>query len=276
MCNFVKVTVIFILGGGNKGSNPEFIPDHVPRLKGTLDPAEWEAKKQKWRAVLLSVPCSFCVVAAADVWKSAFNRRQAVLQEHESLSRTAIQSAMEIFHLKSLVENATNKTKMSAQSLSAELLKLGLQQVVGGSAKTAEDDDSEAGSLTPGFIAQALNVHKNVMSQPRVVELLMELETRYGTRSCFHKMSKLAVLASKPSSAKTRVWILEFLVDWLDHNVLKVSDISKSVLQGDRTHCGLVALFETKLNATWQIEKILRGISFKIWKVLFKYRILTY
>ena len=243
--NFSEVTVTV----------QKFFPDHVPRLKGTLDPAEWEAKKKTWRAVLLSVPCSFCAIAAADVWKSAFNRRQSVLQEHESLSRTAIQSAMEIFHLKGLVETATGRTKLSAQSLSAELLKLGLQQVIGGSAKPGEDDDAEGGSLTPSFIGQALSVHKNVMSQPRVVELLMDLESRYGTRSCFHKMSKLAVLASKPASAKTRVWVLEFLVDWLDHNLLKVSDISRSVLQGDRTHCGLVALFETKLNATWQIRK---------------------
>ena len=180
--NFSEVTVTV----------QKFFPDHVPRLKGTLEPAEWEAKKKTWRAVLLSVPCSFCAIAAADAWKSAFNRRQAVLQEHESLSRTAIQSAMEIFHLKGLVETATGRTKLSAQSLSAELLKLGLQQVIGGSAKPGEDDDVEGGSLTPSFIGQALSVHKNVMSQPRVVELLMDLESRYGTRSCFHKMSKLA------------------------------------------------------------------------------------
>ena len=193
------------------------------------------------------------MIAAADIGKARSIEDNPFFRSTR-VSRTAIQSAMEIFHLKGLVETATGRTKLSAQCLSAELLKLGLQQVIGGSAKSAEDEDGESGSLTPGFIGKALSVHKNVMSQPRVVELLMDLESRYGTRSCFHKMSKLAVLASKPASAKTRVWILECLVDWLDHNILKVSDISKTVLQGDRTHCGLVALFETKLNATWPFK----------------------
>ena len=84
------------------------------------------------------------------------------------------------------------------------------------------------------------------MAQPRVIELLMDLESRYGTRSCFHKMSKLHVLAAKPASAKSRVWVLESLHDWLAYNLLKVGDVSKMALQGDRTHAGFISLFETK------------------------------
>eukprot|EP00435_Cladocopium_sp_Y103_P040722 s2841_g11.t1 len=141
------------------------------------------------------------------------------MQEHESLSRTALQSAMEVFHLKSLVETTTGSTKLSAQALSSELVKAGLQQIIGGS--KIEEDEAENGSLTPGFISQALAVHRTIMSQPRVIELLLELESRYGTRSAFHKMSKLHVLAVKPASAKTRVWILESLVDWLSYNLVK-------------------------------------------------------
>ena len=170
------------------------------------------------------------------MWKHAFNRRQAVLQEHESLSRTGLQSAMEVFHLKSLVENTTGSTKLSAQALSAELVKLGLQQVIGGS--KMEEDEADNGSLTPG---QALTVHRTIMAQ-----ILMDLESRYGTRSCFHKMSKLHVLAAKPTSAKSRIWVLESLHDWLAYNLLKAGDVSKMALQGDRTHAGFISLFETK------------------------------
>ena len=124
------------------------------RLKGILSDEDFKKKMDKWRAVLLSIPCTFSEMTLSEMWKHAFNRRQAVLQEHESLSRTGLQSAMEVFHLKSLVENTTGSTKLSAQALSAELVKLGLQQVIGGS--KMEEDEADNGSLTPGFISQAL------------------------------------------------------------------------------------------------------------------------
>lgn len=81
----------------------------------------------------------------------------------------------------------------------------------------------------------------------------MDLESLATGRNLVStRFSKLAVLASKPASAKTRVWALESFVDWLSHGLLKVGDISKSILQGDRTHCGLISLFETKLKAAWR------------------------
>ena len=90
------------------------------RLKDTLPDAEWQERKAKWKTVLLSVPVTFSEIPVQDVWKAAFNRRQAVLQEHESLSRTAMQAAMEVAHFKTLVE-AQNPSagKLSAQALSA-------------------------------------------------------------------------------------------------------------------------------------------------------------
>ena len=159
-----------------------------------------------------------------------------------------MQAACEIAHLKTLVESQDGqKQKLSAQALSAELVKLGLVQVTGsGSSGKHEDEDCENGSLSSTFVGQALNVHKSVLSQPRCVELLMDLESRFGTRSCFHSMSKLHVLAQKPTSVKSRVWVLESLHDLVCHGSLKVGDITRSLLQGDRTHCGMIALFETK------------------------------
>ena len=138
------------------------------RTKEILTDAEWDAKKQTWRAVLLSLPARFTEMTSQEIWRNAFNRRQAVLQEHESLSRTALQAACELSHLKCLVEaQHANRGKLSAQALSTELLKLGLQQVTSGSG-TKDEDDQETGSLSATFAAQALNVHENVVSQPRL------------------------------------------------------------------------------------------------------------
>lgn len=223
------------------------------RNKKILTDAEWDAKKQKWRAVLLSLPACFTEMTSQEIWRNAFNRRQAVLQEHESLSRTALQAACELSHLKCLVEaQHANRGKLSAQALSTELLKLGLQQVISGSG-TKDEDDQETGSLSATFVAQALNVHKNVVSQPRLVELLMDLEARYGSRSPFHQMTKLHVLAAKPSSVKSREWILECLHDQVVHQMIKPGDVTKGMLTGDRTHAGFVAVFECKQKAPWHI-----------------------
>ena len=215
------------------------------RLKDTLPEADWQERKAKWKAVLLSVPVTFSEVLPQDVWKAAFNRRQGVLQEHESLSRTGMQAAMEVAHFKTLVEaHNPSAGKLTAQALSAEFIRLGLSQVIGGTRQ--DEEEADGGSLAPTFIAQALNVHKTVMSQPRCVELLMDLEHKFGTRSCFHKMSKLSLLASKPTSAASRIWILESLHDQLCFADLKPSEITRTSLAGDRSHCGLVALFECK------------------------------
>ena len=132
------------------------------RLNAILSDEDFKKKMDKWRAVLLSIPRTFTEMTLSQMWKHSFNCRQAVMQEHESLSRTAPQSAMEVFHLKSLVENTTGPTKLSAQALSAELVKLGLQQVSGGS-KT-EEDEADNGSLTAGFIGQALTPNHPVQA----------------------------------------------------------------------------------------------------------------
>lgn len=195
--------------------------------------------------MLLSIPVTFTEVTAQNVWKAAFNRRQGVLQDHESLSRTSMQHAMEIAHLKTLAE-AQNPSagKLSAQALSAEFIRLGLTQVVGGTKQ--DEDEADGGSLAPTFIAQALTVHKAIMAQPRCVELLMDLEAKFGTRSPFHKMSKMGVLATKPASAASRVWVLEALHDQLCCADLKPGEITRASLAGDRTHCGLIVLMECK------------------------------
>ena len=217
-----------------------------------MEDAEWAAKKDKWKAVLLSLPCNFTEVATPDLWQAAFNKRQAVLQDHESLARPAFQAACEIAHLKALVEaRNTSGGKLSAAALSSELLKLGLQQVVGGNKD--DDGDAETGSLAPTFIAQALSVHKHIISNARCVELLMDLEARFGSRSPFHRMSKLSVLASKPASVMSRECVMASIHDAVCNNQLKAGDITKTVLQGDRTHVGLVALYECKQKVTWRI-----------------------
>ena len=207
----------------------------------------WQEKRTKWQAVLLSVPAAFQAIPQTQLWVHAFNKRQAVMQEHESLSRTGMQSSLEIAQYETLMETASGK-KLSPAQLSVELVKHGLQETVGGKKK---NEDEDPGSLSANYIANALAVHKSVLSSSVNVEVLMELESLFGSQSPFHQLSKLAVMASKPASARTREWVLQAVADSVVHGGAKPQDITKGTLSGDKHHVGLVQLYEMKLKACW-------------------------
>ena len=137
-----------------------------------------------------------------------------------------MQASLEIVSMKNLLESQSPGKQLTPQTLSQELLQAGLQQVVGGSS--------------------ALAVHKTVLSNSRCVEVIMELETRYGTRSPFQKMAVLNTIATKPANAKTRQFVLDGLNDWLLRGLVKVANVSVGMLAGDKHHVGLISLFECK------------------------------
>ncbi len=58
------------------------------------------ANQEMWKNILLSVPCCFEAVPAAEMYMRGWNSRQQLLQEHESLARTAFQMALELAELK--------------------------------------------------------------------------------------------------------------------------------------------------------------------------------
>lgn len=212
-----------------------------------MESEQWKEWREKWRCVLLSTPCAFSEIPRSEFWKHAFNKRQSCLQDHESWTRTAMQSSMEIAAMKTIAEAQLGK-KLSTPALSAELLRLGLQPVVSGRKDQGgqEEEDANVGSLSSNFITAALNAHKFMLSNPICIELLMDLESRWGTRSPFHKMTNLNALATKPASAKSRQWVTQSLHDWLCNGQLKLAEVSRSSLVGDRHHCGLIAMFEMK------------------------------
>lgn len=182
---------------------------------------------------MLSVPCSMIKVSAADVWVEAYNRRQQVMQEHESLARTGLQQTMEIMQFKVLLEARLPGKKLNASQLAQELKGMGLQQVQGG---RVEDDGLSA------FTCQAaMNVHSRLLNNGSIVEAIMLLEHRYGTKSCLFHLAKLDVLAIRPSN-----------------------QVSKTHPKGDRTQCGLVSL---RSSTTALVTKVFPCFSKNIQKI---------
>lgn len=224
-----------------------------PRSADSLAAGEWQEKKAKWRAVLLSLPCCFLLIPKTEHWVHAYNRRQAVLQDHESLARTALQIAVEVATFKDLVESRNpGKGKLSPAGLSLEFKKAGLQSVVAGRPGVADDEESGS-SMSPWLITSALRIHQTVLGQSALVEILMDLEDKFGTKSPFHKVANLNVLAGKASSNKSRIFVLQSIQDWILFGLLKPSEVSAKGLGGDKNSCGLVQLFECKQRAAWLI-----------------------
>ena len=167
-------------------------------------------------------------------------------QEHESMSRTAMQMAIEIDQFRTMVEALPgSKGKLQASQLLQEFVVMGLASVHGGK----KEDDNE-GKLTVNLISQCLAVKKGILSSERAVEILLEMENCYGTRSPFHQLSRLYIVSTKPTTNQMRDWVMESLWDWLSYDLLQLGDISYSSFAGTKHTCGLVALFEIKKKAS--------------------------
>ncbi|CAJ1454983.1 unnamed protein product [Effrenium voratum] len=191
--------------------------------------------KEQWARILRSVPCAFVVVPSGgrDVWIHAWNKRNAITQDYESLSRTALQQAIEIATLKSRFEADEGRPLNNGdffQLLTAQGLK-----------KASSQDD-----LSPNLIANAIQVYEKIRG-PEMLEPLADLETRYGSKSCLNEMCNLHALAQKPKP-EARVFVLQGIHDLVVRGLVNNEDITKTSLRGDKSNAGWIALLELKRN----------------------------
>ena len=209
-----------------------------------IDSAAWVNVKEQWKAVLLSVPAAFLLMNKSKLWLEAFNRRQETVQLHESMSRTGM---LNLMGMRQLLESL-GLQKVKEPRMVAELTKMGCKNVISGRKTMGEDE--EEGCLTANMLRSAALVRKHVLAHANCVALLMQLESEFGARSSFHRMTALAVLATKPSSNAMREWRLRCIVDAVFFGGQAPGDISRNNLNGDKRHCGWIALWELKFKAT--------------------------
>ena len=171
-----------------------------------------------------------------------------------------MQMAIEIDQFRTMVEALPgSKGKLQASQLLQEFVVMGLASVHGGK----KEDDNE-GKLTVNLISQCLAVKKGILSSERAVEILLEMENCYGTRSPFHQLSRLYIVSTKPSTNQMRDWVMESLWDWLSYDLLQLGDISYSSFAGTKHTCGLVALFEIKKKASEHNLYFLHDVYFNL------------
>lgn len=192
------------------------------------------ATRMQWKDVLLSTPVAFVQISPAEVWVRAWNNRQMLAQEHESLSRTAFQQAIEVVQLKHRFEQERGQ-KLPAGEVA--------QAIKDSGAVMAKGQDA----ITTSFVTQSQVIYDK-LREPPVVQCIVELEELHGLRSCMNSQVKLAALASKPSP-KARMWVVQALHDAVLRGVVLNEDVTKTALIGDKNSAGLISMWEMKLLA---------------------------
>ena len=99
-----------------------------------------------------------------------------------------------------------------------------------------KDDFSEA------FVREALNIYDKVLCCPPLAQVLMDQEMRDGQNALWNHMGKLSVLATKTVDLEERKWVMDALENLQTNSSYMSDDLSKNILQGDKTHAGIIAL----------------------------------
>ncbi len=190
-----------------------------------------------WKDVLLSMTCCFQVVADGEVFITSCNLRQQVMQEHESMRRTAYQLTHELMSWKASLEEWAGKKLTPAEVATA------YTAAGGKSAKNSEP-------ITASTITAVQQVYDKIACEPALVTVIYKFEEAFGTQSCLNSLAKLQVIA-RAGESPNRQWILEGLQDQVlmagtETTPMANDDITKTLLSGDRYHTGLVRLLEYK------------------------------
>ena len=240
----VRVTSADFPVQSHKGGLLMITPEEMAHsvLVKVADAIRQGAKNTKeWQRVLLSVPVYIDVIPREEQLRwEAFNARQLVLQEHWTMSRTAAQQCYEVIAVQSSLQKDLGRqpTKKEISDKFRKNAKL---------AKGRQEDFSE------NFITQALVVYEKVLSIPKLAAIIMEQEKRDGQKALWNHMGKLSVLAVKTADHDERKWAMDALEDMQVSGGYSSDDLSKNLLQGDRSHVGVIQLltFKYKVLARW-------------------------
>ena len=240
----VRVTSVDFPVHSHKGGLLMITPEEMAHsvLVKVADAIRQGAKNTKeWQRVLLSVPVYIDVIPREEQLRwEAFNARQLVLQEHWTMSRTAAQQCYEVIAVQSSLQKDLGRqpTKKEISDKFRKNAKL---------ATGRQEDFSE------NFIVQALIVYEKVLSIPKLAAIIMEQEKRDGQKALWTHMGKLSVLALKTADHDERKWAMDALEDMQVSGGYSSDDLSKNLLQGDRSHVGVIQLltFKYKVLARW-------------------------
>jgi len=113
--------------------------------------------------------------------------------------------------------------------------------------------DGRQEDYSENFVKDAMTIYERILSSPPLAQLILEQEKRDGHASLWNNIRKLAVLATKTADQEERKWVMDSLEDYQINHGYMSGDLSKSILQGDKSHVGIIPLliFKYKVLRRW-------------------------
>ncbi|CAK8988121.1 unnamed protein product [Durusdinium trenchii] len=201
-----------------------------------------DAKLQQWKQVLLSVSMRVELVDSYEAmfWKG-INLRQRYISTYDSLTRSTIQSVLELVKFRD------------------ELLPAGSRKEIADhwQMKVADLGSALVDKMDLAFVDTALKVHDRMLCYPAVSKAIMEMDMAFGKASCLNYLRVLELICMKGKEAE-QLWMIQSIRDYIF--VLKEytnKDLSTRALQGSPNNRGLLDVFLAKRKMVlWLLEHL--------------------
>ncbi|CAK0865292.1 unnamed protein product, partial [Prorocentrum cordatum] len=159
-----------------------------------------------WKTLFLTVTMKFTAYDDDLIFFKAKTLRNTIVQEHDSLARTAFQEVCEIANLKAQLEQS-NGREISA----GELVEL-----YNTKSKLADSQEE----ITFSFVDSALTVWSRALSIPSVLHAVRQLDESHSHRSLFDSITKLQTIISKAKTEENIEYVFLALADAFIHKMI--------------------------------------------------------
>lgn len=173
-------------------------------------------------------------------WKG-INLRQRYISTYDSLTRSTIQSVLELVKFRD------------------ELLPAGSRKEIADhwQMKVADLGSALVDKMDFAFVDTALKGHDRMLCYPAVFKAIMEMDMAFGKASCLNYLRVLELICMKGKEAE-QLWMIQSIRDYIF--VLKEytnKDLSTRALQGSPNNRGLLDVFLAKRKMVlWLLEHL--------------------
>ena len=172
----------------------------------------------KWHRAMLSITFRFEKVLTVDdlYWRAA-NLREQVVSEYRAVALTPVQRICQVIEFKAAQERKNGGIKLSA----AALAQLFLENL-----NMSEDCEK----LSKNLVDNIITVWNRALSQPAVLEILLDAEERFGPATPFDSILKMHTIVTKAQTTAAIKWVFHALSDLTRAGLLTRGSASLSAL----------------------------------------------
>ena len=184
----------------------------------TEEPA---AVLNEWRNHALTCTMVFEVLTSSDqILSRSLSIREKISSDFASLCRTPFQRVYEIWHFKQRKEEQTGGAAIPPKKLAEDfnaLVKL---------SKISEP-------VVPDYVSACIMVYEKAFKHPEVQSVVAWCDEMFGVKSPFDSVYKMQNILRKCKDKSGKVvWIFQAIIDQLKAGIVKVKDLTSTLLFG--------------------------------------------